>query len=84
MNGGAIQSNLIESKNSVIKDIIPVHGLKGVHQYDYLVGTHLFANNELKCDIFTPTLMKYKPRSSLGFFHMLDFFKPESRQIEIY
>ena len=84
MNGGAIQSNLIESKNSVIKNILPDHGLKGVHQYDYLVGTYLFANEELKCDIFSQSTIKYKPRSSLGFYHMFDFFILDPTQIEIY
>ena len=68
----------------MIKNILPDHGLKGVHQYDYLVGTYLFANEELKCDIFSQPIIKYKPRSSLGFYHMFDFFILDPTQIETY
>lgn len=84
MNGRYIQSNLIESKNNVIKGLINGKGLKNVSQYENLLKNHLLARSEIDLELKEE---KNKERSfcnNLGFKNVLHFFKPTSDKIEIF
>jgi transposase-like protein len=74
MDGGAIQSNFIESKNSAVKRILPKFGLKNVYQYDYLVGTNLLASGDMDKCYWDENIMSGSFNKSLGFSKMLMLF----------
>ena len=83
MNGGAIQSNFIEAKNSLVKRFLPNLGLKNVYQYDYLLGTYLYAKNDMEECYWTDSNDDQSFKSSLGFDNLLLFFKPSKEKIEV-
>ena len=83
MNGGSIQSNLIESKNSVIKRYLKPLGLKNVYQADYLVGATFYARGDMEKCPWSEDLTNYPIRTSLGFNNMLMFFSPDKSKIEV-
>lgn len=83
MSGGFIQSNFIESKNCVIKQLILGEGLKNVYQYDYLLGAHLLAKNDIDRCYWNFSNIEGNFRSTLGFTYLLNFFQPDYRKIII-
>lgn len=83
MNGGAIQSNFIEAKNIIVKRYLPNLGLKNVYQYDYLLGTFLYANNDMQECYWSTFDTEQSFNSSLGFNNLLMFFKPNKEKIEV-
>ena len=83
MNGGAIQSNLIESKNSLLKRYLDVLGLKDVYQADYLTGTIFYARGDMEECPWREDISNYPVRASLGFNNMLMFFSPDKTKIEV-
>jgi len=83
MNGGAIQSNLIESKNSLIKRYLKSIGLKNVYQADYLLGANLYARGDMEECPWNEDITNYSVRNSLGFNNMLMFFTPDKSKIEV-
>ena len=83
MNGGAIQSNFIESKNSVVKRFLFNIGLKNIYQYDYLLGANLFSNGDMKDCYWNDSLFNSSFNNSLGFSKMLTLFSPDVSKIEV-
>ena len=83
MNGGAIQSNLIESKNSLVKRYLKSLGLKTVYQADYLLGVNLYARGDMEECPWNEDITNYSVRNSLGFNNMLMFFTPDKSKIEV-
>ena len=83
MNGGFIQSNLIESKNSLVKRYLKSLGLKNVYQADYLVGTNFYARRDMEECPWIEDETNYSTRTSLGFNNMLMFFSPNKSKIEV-
>ena len=76
MNGGFIQSNLIESKNSLVKRYLKSLGLINVYKADYLVGTNFYARGDLEKCPWIEDETNYSTRTSLGFNNMLKVFHP--------
>ena len=83
MNGGAIQSNFIESKNSVVKRFLFRIGLKTIYQYDYLLGANLFSKGDMKECYWNNPLSDSSFNNSLGFSKMLTLFSPDISKIEV-
>lgn len=83
MNGGAIQSNFIESKNSIVKRFLPNLGLKNVYQYDYLLGAFLYSKNDMESCYWVEDNSEKAFKSSLGFNNFLMFYKPIKEEIEV-
>ncbi len=83
MNGKSIQSNRIESKNRVIKDITPTRGFKNPNQLQrylerylrfWTTPTDLFERNK-------SSVLPLKP--SMGFARLFTFFQPRIDAIQI-
>ena len=83
MNGGAIKSNLIESKNSNVKIYIQTLGLKNIYQADYLLGANLYARGDMEECPWNEDITNYSVRTTLGFNNMLMFFSPDISKIEV-
>lgn len=83
MGGSYIQSNLIESKNAIIKRLIKKIGLKNVYQFDYLLGTHLYANGDIIKLPWESNGLNVNFSSNLGFTNMLSMFIPNKEQIKV-
>ena len=83
MNGGAIQSNLIESKNSLVKRYLQSLGLKNIYQADYLLGANLYARGDMEECPWNEDITNYSVRTTLGFNNMLMFFSPDISKIEV-
>ena len=83
MNGGAIQLNFIESKNSVVKRFLFRIGLKNIYQYDYLLGANLFANGDMKDCYWNNSIFNSSFDISLGFSKMLTLFTLNISKIEV-
>ena len=84
MGGKSIQSNLIESKNSVVKRLINKPGLKNVYQRDYLLGTHLLARGEIEECYWKSEELNVNFKNTLGFNNMLRLFTPDKTKIEVF
>lgn len=83
MNGGAIQSNRIESINRIIKDLIPRRGLKNATQVSHYLNTHLSYWSH-KIDQPTKNPVIETPLTpSTGFARVLTFFRPKADAITI-
>jgi len=83
MNGKSIQSNRIESKNRIIKDITPKRGFKDPNQLSQYLDIHLrFWSNtiELSNSKSQPVLPL---RPSTGFARIFTFFQPRIDAIQI-
>ena len=83
MNGGAIQSNFIESKNSVVKRFLFRIGLKNIYQYDYLLGANLLSKGEMKECYWNDSIFNSTFNNSLGFSKLLTLFSPDISKIEV-
>ena len=83
MNGGAIQSNLIESKNSLVKRYLKSLGLKTIYQADYILAVNLYARGDMEECPWKEDITNHSVRNSLGFNNMLMFFTPEKSKIEV-
>lgn len=83
MNGRSIQSNLIESKNRLIKDIIPRRGLKNLTQLKQYLNSYLtfWRNSNTTLKNRSSPLLPLKP--STGFARILTFFHPQIKEIQI-
>lgn len=83
MNGKSIQSNRIESKNRVIKDITPKRGFKNPDQLIQYLDRHLrFWSNTI--DISNPKIPPVLPlKASTGFARIFTFFQPRIEAIQI-
>ena len=81
--GGFIQSNLIESKNSIVKRLINNIVLKSVYQYDHLLGTHYLARSDMDKCYWENFILEMKFNSELGFDQMLNFFNPDRKEIKV-
>ena len=83
MNGGAIQSNLIESKNSLIKRILNKNSLKKVYQYEYITGAIFLGRKDVEKCYWEVNANHAIFNNSLGFSRMLTFFTPKSENVEV-
>jgi len=83
MSGKSIQSNRIESKNRVIKDITPTRGFKNPDQLQRYLERYLrfwSTPNDL-LERKTPSVLPLKP--SAGFARLFTFFQPRIDAIQI-
>ena len=83
MNGKSIQSNRIESKNRMIKDITPKRGFKNPNQLRQYIDSHLrFWSNTIELlNLKSPPILPLKP--SIGFARLFAFFQPRIDAIQI-
>ena len=83
MNGKSIQSNRIESKNRMIKDITPKRGFKNPNQLNQYLDTHLrFWSNTIDLpNLKIPPVLPLKPLT--GFARLFSFFQPRIEAIQI-
>lgn len=83
MQGKCVQSNRIESKNRVIKDITPKRGFKHPTQLSQYLDRYLrFWSNTI--DLSTLSIPPVLPlKSSLGFARIFTFFQPRIEAIQI-
>jgi len=83
MNGRSIQSNRIESKNRMIKDITPKRGFKNPNQLRQYIDSHLrFWSNTIELlNLKSPPILPLKP--STGFTRLFAFFQPRIDAIQI-
>ena len=83
MNGKSIQSNRIESKNRMIKDITPKRGFKNPNQLRQYIDSHLrFWSNTIELlNRKSPPILPLK--SSTGFARLFAFFQPRIDAIQI-
>jgi hypothetical protein len=83
MDGGTIQFNFIESKNSVVKRNLSKFGLKNVYQYDYLLGANLFASGDMDECYWNKNITGSSFNNFFGFSKMLTLFQPDITKIEV-
>jgi len=83
MNGKSIQSNKIESKNRLLKDLTPTRGFKTPLQLKEHLSRHLhFWSNTINIPI-SQKLPSVPLRSSTGFARLFTFFQPKIELIQI-
>ncbi|MHA1332237.1 MAG: hypothetical protein ACTSR2_14310, partial [Candidatus Hodarchaeales archaeon] len=83
MNGKVIQSNRIESKNRVIKDITPTRGFKNPNQLQHYLERYLrfWSTTTDILQQGAPSDLPLKP--STGFARIFTFFQPRVNAIQI-
>ena len=83
MNGRSIQSNRIESKNRIIKDITPKRGFKDPKQLKQYLDLHLrFWSNTIELpNLQSSPVLPLK--ASTGFARIFTFFQPRIDAIQI-
>lgn len=83
MSGKSIQSNRIESKNRVIKDITPTRGFKNPNQLQWYLERYLrfWSTPTDLLELNIPFVLPLKP--STGFARLFTFFQPRIDAIQI-